>query len=224
MAAKLLWVFPLYGVLYLTFLYILVKRTDYSWKFFLTAFMKGVLGIAPLLLLKYAHVIDKEALQIACGILWTYFVLALLEEFSKELSYSYHEHYRGVHHKVFASIALAGGFAFVENLVFASSFYSTSGMLLVAGSRFLLNTTIHSTCIAITVLYFERLKKLFPGASEHPLHFFSILPAALVHTSFNMLYAYNIGFLSVPMVVGSVMLLQWMYHAHFFDLKYRRAT
>lgn len=218
MAAKLLLLIPLYALLYTGFLATLTKKTGFKWSFYLKNFARGILGILPLLVLKYFNVIDKTELVLIAGAVYTYFVLALIEELQKEIAFhTGHTHHLSMHEKILTCIGIAGGFAFIENILFATHFYSLSGMLLIAGTRFVLNTTIHTTCMAIGILYMERLKNLFPHANIHALHFFSILPATLAHAFFNLLYVWHIGFITVPLAVSSIFILKWMYEKNVFD-------
>lgn len=217
MAAKLLLLIPIYGALYLLVLAQISKKTAYSWKFLVSSFCKGILAVFPLLALKYSDLLDKNALIISLGIVWTYFFLALLEELNKEASFLLHREKFDKHKKIFCCIAVACGFAFIENIIFATHFYSTGGMVLIAGTRFILNSTIHATCMALTVLYLERLKTMLPGTSKSILHFLSVLPATIVHSVFNLLYVWKVGYISVPLVVSCILLMNFMYKQHFFD-------
>lgn len=217
MAAKLFVLIPFCLGLYALVLLLFLQRTHFHWSFFLKGFLKGASSILPLLLLKYFGVIDKALLIVLCGTVWTYFVLALIEEAHKEILYLFKNEDNNLEQRVFTCIAIGAGFAFIENIVYASQFHSYSGMLLIAGTRFILNSTIHAACMAISVLYFERLKFLFPLASKRCLHFFSVFPATLIHAFFNLLYSWNVGYLSVPMVVLSIYTLKWLYVNHFFE-------
>lgn len=161
--------------------------------------------------------LDKNAMILACGVVVTYLFLAFLEEIQKEISMLISLHHYNKHQELFSCIAIGCGFAFLENILFSSHFYSIGGMLLIAGTRLLLNSTIHVTGIALTLLYHEHLKLSQPNASHSLLHFLSVIPATILHAFFNLLYAWEIGFLSVPLVIMSVISLEWMYKRHFFQ-------